>query len=138
MTSATPSGAPVELLVCTKCRLEGQDGAAQGSDGVRPGATLYDALSAEGFEGVTVTPVECLSNCKRGCTIALRGAGRWTYVYGAFDAARDLAALREGVAKYRASTDGLVPWRERPEHFKRNCIARIPPLAPAAPNLKEL
>ena len=36
-------------------------------------------------------PVECLSNCARGCSIALRGPGRWTYVYGnltAADAAR--------------------------------------------------
>ena len=134
MTAASP----VELLVCTKCRLAGQESADQTAEGERPGASLFAALAAEPIEGVTVTPVECLSNCKRGCTIALRGAGRWTYVYGAFDATRDLAALREGVAKYRASTDGLVPWRERPEHFKRNCIARIPPLAPAAPNLKEL
>ncbi|MYH58038.1 MAG: metal-binding protein, partial [Boseongicola sp. SB0675_bin_26] len=25
---------------------------------------------------------------------------------------------------------GLVPWRERPEHFRKNCIARIPPIEP--------
>ncbi|MFW5655602.1 MAG: DUF1636 family protein [Roseicyclus sp.] len=131
MTSAPP----VELLVCTKCRLVGQDSPSE--DAERPGAILFGALSAERIEGVTVTPVECLSNCSRGCTIALRGAGRWTYVYGAFDAARDVPAIREGVAKYGATRDGLVPWRERPEHFRRNCIARIPPIAPAAPNLTE-
>lgn len=132
------SASPVELLVCTKCRLSGQDGAAEGGDPDRPGATLFGALADAGIEGVTVTPVECLSNCKRGCTIALRGGDRWTYVYGGFDPAHDLPTIREGVAKYGATRDGRVPWRERPEHFKRNCIARIPPIQPAAPSLKDL
>ena len=132
------SAAPVELLVCTKCRLAGQDDATQDAQGERPGSVLFGALAAERIDGVTVTPVECLSNCARGCTIALRGRDRWSYVYGAFDAARDLATIREGVAKYREAADGLVPWRERPEHFKRNCIARIPPLVPAAPRLKDV
>ena len=35
--------------------------------------------------------------------------------------------ILDGVARYRATPDGLVPWRERPEHFRKNCIARIPP-----------
>ena len=131
------TGSPVELLVCTQCRVAGQESTAEDADAQRPGAVLFDALTAEWIEGVTVTPVQCLSNCSRGCTIALRGDGRWTYVYGAFDATRDLPTIREGVAKYRAVDDGLVPWRERPEHFKRNCIARIPALMPAAPSLKE-
>lgn len=78
--------------------------------------------------GVQVIPVECLSNCSRGCTVALRAPGRWTYVYGNLDPAQHLPALAEGAAKYLAAPDGLVPWRERPEQFRKNCIARIPPL----------
>lgn len=123
----------VELLVCTRCRLAGQDVA----DEDRPGAILFRGLSESGIEGVRVTPVECLSNCSRGCTIALRGPDRWTYVYGGFDAEADLATIFEGALKYRDAADGLVPWRERPEHFRKNCIARIPPLLPSAPNLKD-
>ena len=134
MTSASP----VELLVCTRCRLASRDDAAQDAGAERPGAALFGALSAERIDGVTVTPVECLSNCSRGCTIALRGTDRWTYIYGAVDVAQHLPAIREGIARYQASTDGRVPWRERPEHFKRNCIARIPPIQPAAPSLKDL
>lgn len=38
MTSASP----VELLVCTKCRLAGQDPAPEAAD--RPGAGLFEAL----------------------------------------------------------------------------------------------
>ena len=36
-------------------------------------------------------------------------------------------AVLDGATRYAATADGLVPWRERSEHFRKNCIARIPP-----------
>ena len=116
--------APTQLLVCVKCR-KGQEI----PDGeTRPGAALYDALNTAGLpDGVELHAVECLSNCSQGCSVALRGEGRWTYVYGNLDADDHIAALQDGCGRYHASADGLVPWRERPEHFRKNCIARIPP-----------
>lgn len=119
MVRPTP---PVELLVCTSCRLGGA-----ASDGERPGALLYRRLRAAMPSGATVSPVECLSNCAQGCTVVLRGPGRWTYVYGRLDPALHLDALREGTEAYAGTADGLVPWRARPDHFRKNCIARIPP-----------
>jgi predicted metal-binding protein len=116
--------APVELLVCTRCR-RGQE---IPEDGERPGAVFFRRLSETAIDGVTVTPVECLSNCSQGCTIALRGRDRWTYVYGRFDEAHHVETVRDGAVKYAKTPDGLVPWRERPEHFRKNCIARLPPL----------
>jgi len=123
----------IELLVRTRCRLA--DEPDQGE--TRPGAKLFAKLEGLGIEGVCVTPIECLSNCSRGCTIALRGPDRWTYVYGGLKPGEALGILAEGVGKYRAAPDGLVSWRERPEHFRKNCIARIPPMAKRAqaPNL---
>lgn len=116
---------PVELLVCTTCR----HGAPDDAPVVRDGAVLLDRLAGAPLpEGVTVRGVECLSNCTRGCTVALRGAGRWTYVYGNLDPHSHLPIVLEGAARYRDTGDGLVPWRERPGHFRKNCIARIPPL----------
>ncbi|MFS4439116.1 DUF1636 family protein [Paracoccaceae bacterium GXU_MW_L88] len=113
----------VELLVCVKCR----GGAESLEDARRPGRRLYDDLAAQDWpEGVRVRAVECLSNCDHGCTAALRGEGRWSYVYGRLDAA-SAEMLLSGAAQYREAADGLIPWRARPEHFKRNCIARIPP-----------
>ncbi|SEM91392.1 Predicted metal-binding protein [Loktanella fryxellensis] len=126
--------ATVELLICTRCQRTGEV-----SDGdVRPGKVLCDALAAAPTPGIAVVPVACLSNCSRGCTIALRGPDRWTYVYGGLNAG-DVDTIRDGAARYRDSADGLVPWRERPEHFRKNCIARIPPLGQAGtpiPSLK--
>ncbi len=122
MSAETPA---TELLVCIKCKREGIDPETE----TRPGAVLLEALSrVEAPEGVTIKPTECLSNCTRGCTVALRGgSARYSYVYGNFS--EDSADLiLDGAAKYQATTDGLVPWRTRSEHFRKNCIARIPPL----------
>ena len=117
---------PVELLVCVKCK-RGTDIA---DDGERPGAALFRSFETHELpDGVTVNAVECLQNCDAGCSVALRGGdARWTYVYGNFHEASDTDLLLEGAALYRDTTDGLIPWRQRPEHFKRNCIARVPPM----------
>lgn len=132
---------PTELLVCVKCRGQREVPA----DDRRPGHALYDALAEKGMpEGVTLRAVECLQNCDHGCTVALRGPNRWTYVYGNVDDASHLDMLVEGAALYHATDDGLIPWRQRPEHLKRNCVARVPPLdfadpiAPAAPPMPNL
>lgn len=123
------SSSDIELLVCVKCR--GSNGAASGEDGeTRPGALLFDQLRATAAEDdVQVTAVECLSNCSQGCSVALRGgAHRWSYVYGNLDEGEHVDVIREGTRLYKNTSDGLVPWRERPEHFRKNCIARIPPM----------
>lgn len=124
------SPAATELLVCVTCRKQGADPA----DPRRPGRVLHDALVAgEAPAGVTITPVECLQNCSGACTVALRGgAGKWTYVFGNLDEADQAPMLLEAAARYRDAPDGIIPWRERPQHFKRNCVARIPPLTPIA------
>ena len=131
----TLSPAPVELLVCIKCKR----GTEVSDDGERPGTALYQSLAARDMpDHVTLTPVECLQNCDSGCSVAMRGGdNRWSYVYGNLHEASDTDLLIEGIALYRDTRDGLIPWRQRPEHFKRNCIARLPPLRPAAPNLKD-
>jgi len=105
-------------------------------DAPRPGALLAEALGEGPLpSNVTVKPVECLSNCGEGCSIVLRGGdARWTYVYGRLDPSM-AEVVRDGTEKYAATPDGLVPWRERPQHFRKNCIARIPPIATPVPSL---
>ena len=118
----------VELLVCTTCR----NGELTDPEAARPGSVLHDRLAAGDLpDGVVLRAVECLSNCDLGCSVVLRGGPRrWTYVYG--NLCPDKADIvLDGAARYSATADGLVPWRERPEHFRKNCIARIPPLEDA-------
>ena len=40
--------------------------------------------------------------------------------------AKDILA---GAAAYAAAPDGLVPWRSRPEVFRKQSLARIPPMS---------
>lgn len=102
---------------------------ATSQDAPRPGALLHAALAASDLpEGITLRAVECLSNCDHGCSIVLRGGGRWTYVYGNLDETQHVETVLDGVTRYYNAADGLVPWRERSIHFRKNCIARIPPL----------
>ncbi|MEA1834145.1 DUF1636 domain-containing protein [Methylobacterium durans] len=120
---------PVVLYVCTTCRAEG-DG-----DGPRAGARLLASiervLAETPVPGLRVEPVECLSVCKRPCTVAVAGADRWTYVYGDLHPEASAPTIIEGIRLYAGTADGLVPWRARPEAFRKGVIARIPPRASA-------
>ena len=113
------------LHVCTTC-LRGLP-APEGAP--RPGAALLAALAAGArTEGVTIRAVECLSACQTGCAVALCAPGKWSYVYGHLDPAQDAPAILAGAGLYAASSDGIVPWRARPEIFRKQSVARIPPL----------
>ena len=83
-------------------------------------------------EGVNIVPVQCLSACSQGCSIALSAAGRWSYVYGRLSET-DVPDILAGAAAYATSPDGIVPWRERPAIFRKQSIARIPPLKAPPP-----
>ena len=131
---ATSPPSPVTIHVCVTCRAPGAD-----PDAERPGAVLHRRL-AEALAGdpalaarIAIEPVECLSVCKRPCTVAATSPGRWTYVWGDLDAETGIAAILDGVSRYADTADGIVPWRERPEAFRKGVVARIPPLpAPGA------
>jgi predicted metal-binding protein len=114
------------LFVCQTCRIAGQE--PESDD--RPGALLHHALLTEPLpDGVTICAIDCLSACSQGCSVALSGAGKWTYVYGRMSLT-DAAAILDGAARYAASNDGVVPWRDRPEIFRKQSLARIPPQFP--------
>jgi len=112
------------IYVCVTCRRPGD-----ADDGPRQGAALAaNTEHAADGTGVTVRRVRCLANCKRGCSAAVRCDGTWTYVFGDLDAASAGAALVEGARLFANATDGLMPWRGRPEPLKRGLIARVPPI----------
>ena len=95
---------------------------------VRPGAQLLAKLdNADLPVGVRVRGVDCLSNCKNGCTIVLQATARWTYIYGNINPESDFEQLCEGIAGYANSENGIVPWKQRVELFRKNSVARIPP-----------
>jgi predicted metal-binding protein len=116
------------LFVCITCRARDEGPAPERP---RPGLRLFAALSrsaaALGGE-IAVVPVQCLANCTRACTVAVSGAGKWSYVVGALDPDRDAPDVIAFARLHHADAAGLPPWRERPEHVRRNTVARVPPL----------
>lgn len=115
--------AGVVVFVCRSCRSEVDPTAEP-----RPGALLAEAVSALGVdEGVTVRSVNCLANCKRGLSAAMRTADGWSYIFGGLTQ-DDAADLMVGARLLEVAPDGLMPWRGRPDSLKRGMVARIPPL----------
>jgi predicted metal-binding protein len=118
------------LYVCMTCKA----GQPVPEGALPPGAQLHAALTREtAADGVDIVPVECLSACSQGCSVALTKPGAWGYVYGRLTP-ENAADILDGAARYAASEAGIVPWRERPEIFRKQSIARIPPLG-ASPTI---
>jgi predicted metal-binding protein len=111
------------LLVCVTCK----------SDEGPMGAGLYEALRGRlaAEPDIVLQPVECLSVCKRPCTVALAAPGKWTYVVGDLTRESHLEDIAAAARRYAASPDGVVPWRERPVSFRKGVVSRTPPLASA-------
>ncbi|KQP61196.1 metal-binding protein [Methylobacterium sp. Leaf399] len=117
--------AEVVLYVCTTCRTAGD------ATEPRAGARLLTALrEAAATDIVRVEGVECLSVCKRPCTVAVASQGRWTYVYGDLDPVSSARTILDGLGLYAETPDGIVPWKARPEVFRKGVVARIPPFPP--------
>ena len=134
-TEASPPFSASKLFVCITCRLNGEADADQEE---RPGARLIKTLSQllkAGEPGIAqaieIVPVECLSNCTRGCTVAVSSPGKWTYVIGALDPAQHAEDVVQFARLHHAHAEGLPVWRERPVHVRKNTIARVPPLPPS-------
>jgi predicted metal-binding protein len=115
----------VTIFVCVTCRRADEEGE-------RPGAALFAAVQARLASAkpanVALRSVECLSVCKRPCTVALAGPGKWTYVVGDLDMAANVDDILDAALKFAATRDGLIPWRERPKSFRQGVISRVPPL----------
>lgn len=115
--------AAATLLVCVTCK----------SDEGPMGAGLFEALGERlaAEPDIALKAVECLSVCKRPCTVALAGPGKWTYVVGDLKRESHLDDIVAAARRYAASPEGLVPWRERPLAFRKGVVSRTPPLAHA-------
>ena len=113
----------VIVIICASCRDE------TGSDAhPRAGELLaQDTRNAASCEDIRVRTVECLGNCKRRLSAAILRDGCWSYVFGDLTTASG-ADLVTGAKLFATSTDGLIPWRGRPDSLKRGLVARIPPL----------
>jgi predicted metal-binding protein len=119
--NAAGGGSAATLLVCVTCK------SGEGPMGAGLFEALGERLAAE--PDIALKAVECLSVCKRPCTVALAGRGKWTYVVGDLRRETHLDDIVVAARRYAASPEGVVPWRERPLAFRKGVVSRIPPLA---------
>src|SRR5271168_2814268 len=124
MTADSRLSAAATLLVCVTCKSDG------GPLGANLFAALAERLAAE--PDIALRPIECLSVCKRPCTVALAAAGKWTYVVGDLTREAHVEDIVTAARRYAAAPGGIVPWRERPLPFRKAVVSRTPPLALAA------
>ena len=129
MSDTGPAGRPT-VMVCITCRPTTDLTAASDDDAPRPGSALAEATrrAAAGSDDISVLRVRCLGNCSRGLSAAIRCESTWTYVFGGLDAERDGPSLIVGAQLLARATDGIMPWRGRPDCLKRGLIARVPPI----------
>ena len=66
---------------------------------------------------------------------AVAAPGKWTYVVGHLDPDRNVPDMVHFARLHRASADGLTVWRERPDHVRKNTIARVPPMPIKEPSI---
>ena len=119
----SPGG--VSILVCVSCR-------AKDNADDRPGLVFSDLLRKRLTErqlAIPVEEIECFAVCKRPITIAFAARNKWTYLLGDLDAKQHIDELIDAAFNYGASDNGLVPWKDRPECFKKGVISRTPPLS---------
>jgi predicted metal-binding protein len=114
--------AAATVIVCITCRRP-----ADPEDFPRPGLAFAAAVAdAAKDTGVRVKRVRCLANCKRGLSAAVRREAGWTYIFGDLEATA-APALIAGAQLFARATDGVMPWRGRPQPLKSGLVARVPP-----------
>jgi predicted metal-binding protein len=111
------------------CKPEGYTG----EDADRPGGILARELVASARDkgidvDVVLKGVDCLSVCKRPCTVSVSGAGKFTYVIGDLEPGRDVDDILAFALLYGESADGITKWRDRPVVVRKHTIARVPPI----------
>ncbi|MDJ1158832.1 DUF1636 domain-containing protein [Chelatococcus sp. SYSU_G07232] len=119
----------VTIFVCVACRRRtGEGERAFDEPGRALVAALEERLAGGAATGVVVTPVECLAVCSRPCTVALSGGGKWTYLVGDLDAEAHADDILAAAKSFAATDNGIIPWKERPQAFRKGVVARVPPL----------
>ena len=121
------------IHICVTCQRPGEDQ----PPGMRAGQQLYQAVTeraALSGAAYSVAPVECMANCKRGCTVAFAAPGKWTYILGEIDPG--IPGMTDAVLACAAlqseSPDGTISYFKRPEILRKGTIARVPSLSSGA------
>jgi predicted metal-binding protein len=114
-----------EILVCVLCRPPELP-----RDQPRPGRALLEAIENIALRddlAFAIRPVDCMSGCRRHCTVALQAAGKSTYFFGDLPADETSAEqVLACAALHQASSDGFMAREARPGRLREGILARLP------------
>ena len=120
------------LSICLRCRdgREDRNADLDRRGGRRLAHAVADAFpdSMAASRGIRLRGVNCMSSCKRPCTIALSGPGRFTYLFGDLDPTLHAGDVLSVAAAYAEAEGGFLPRPARPEVLRAGILGRIPPL----------
>ncbi len=112
------------IYVCTGCGKKEKD---IGVKSQGRGEVLLQKLGAalDKDEDILVLESSCLSNCKRGISVALTSKNKYHWLFGEKDESDEsVSALIRAAKAYHNLTDGFL---EKPDRAKP-VIAHIPPI----------
>ena len=115
------------LSICLSCR-DGREEFYMTRGGRRFAKKLLNKNLLK--KQVNLRGVNCMSNCKRACTISLTAKKSFTYVFGDIDPENSeySESLLELVSKYILSSEGFLRRRDRPLLFQSSILGRLPPI----------
>jgi len=115
------------LSICLSCR-DGREEIYMTRGGRRFAKKLLNKNLLK--KQVNLRGINCMSNCKRACTISLTAKKSFTYVFGDIDPENSeySESLIELVSKYCLSSDGFLRRRDRPLLFQSSILGRLPPI----------
>ena len=115
------------LSICLSCR-DGREEFYMTRGGRRFAKKLLNKNLLK--KQVNLRGVNCMSNCKRACTISLTAKKSFTYIFGDIDPENSeySESLIELVSKYSLNSDGFLKRRDRPLLFQSSILGRLPPI----------
>ena len=115
------------LSICLSCR-DGREEFYMTRGGRRFAKKLLNKISLK--KHVNLRGVNCMSNCKRACTISLTAKKSFTYVFGDIDPENSeySESLIELVSRYSSSSEGFLRRSDRPLLFQSSILGRLPPI----------
>ncbi len=132
MQTDTVGNDGLTLSICLRCRDGREDSNTDLGQrgGLRLAQVVADAFpdSTAARRGIRLRGVNCMSNCKRPCTIALSAPGRFTYLFGDLDPTLHAGDVLSVAAAYAEAEGGYLPRPVRPEALRAGILGRIPPL----------
>jgi predicted metal-binding protein len=118
------------LLVCILCRCsQTEEQQTSLSDGQSLFNRLQDGLKTiDNSHCIRLQSVRCMGACDRACLAAFVAANKLTFILSQLSPTDAVPDLLQFSHQYMDSSDGKVPYKDRPITIKQKIHAVLPPL----------